>query len=212
MDYSIDIISVDEPQDMQISAKKAMNEIKDMIMASFHKAGSMVSYVSLFLFLSETLPVSADNCITKDSEKLENVIIADFSLSKHDGTQVYYISSVSNAVRLEAKLDEFNHLEEGWDGGFAAAPTPLALDHARKAVRAISEDILQNSAVFPSNDSGVYLQGKFPEYNARYTAFFDGKTMSYLVKGIKTLSKTKVQVNDDNLNSLEDDIRTTIGL
>ena len=212
MDYSIDIISTDELQDVQMPANKAFSEIKIMVMASFHKARNMAACVSLVMLLADALPASADNTIRIDTRKIENVIDADFSLTKDDVGQVYSIRSVRNAVRLETKLDAFLLLKEGWDGEVAAAPNRHAIAHARMTVRFLPENILQYSAVFPSNDSGVYLQGKFPERKARYTAFFDGKYMSYMIRGGEILTKTNVSVNEDNIKALEKDIMNSVGL
>ena len=82
--------------------------------------------------------------------------------------------------RLRQRISELGQLSAGWDGQEAAAPSQEALRQVSKVVELLPEDILGYCAIFPSNDSSIYIQGKFPA--ARLTASLNGEGMSYVLK------------------------------
>ena len=49
--------------------------------------------------------------------------------------------------------------------------------------------MLRYCAIFPANDSNVYLQGKFPA--GRLTAYLDGNNMTYILKSNGTTVKSE---------------------
>lgn len=82
--------------------------------------------------------------------------------------------------RLARRVASLGKLEQGWDGQAALTPSSNALSLVSDVINYLPEDILSFCAVFPSNDSSVYLQGRFP--NGRLAAHFDGAVMNYVLK------------------------------
>lgn len=95
-------------------------------------------------------------------------------------------------VRLSDKIEELRHLSYGWDGMSALPPSSEALGQAMEMIDSMPEELLRYCALFPANDSNVYLQGKFPA--GRLTAYLDGKTITYILKSngttLESLSTT----------------------
>ena len=83
-------------------------------------------------------------------------------------------------TRLTRRIVSLSKLENGWDGQSALAPSSQALLHASTVIYFLPEDILSNCALFPSNDSSVFLQGRFP--CGRLAAHFNGEVMNYVLK------------------------------
>jgi len=108
--------------------------------------------------------------------------------------------------RLTRRIDNLLRLEAGWDGQSALAPSHEALRQVAKAVESMPEDVLSNCAFFPSNDSKVYLQGKFPL--GRLTAYFDGNVMTYVLKTNQgRMERKNVAVQDETLGQLTQSIK-----
>ena len=109
-------------------------------------------------------------------------------------------------TRLSQRISSLRQLEAGWDGQAALAPSEKALQQVAIIVDAFPEDILSSCAIFPSNDSSVYLQGRFP--NGRLAAYFDGDSMTYVLKSPqKLLEKKNMAVQDENVKQLAQSIK-----
>lgn len=104
-------------------------------------------------------------------------------------------------LRLYSQIENFKRLETGWDGAEALAPNANAIRQAEQIVSLLSEDVLQYCTLFPSNDSSVYLQGKFPK--GTLAAYLDGENMTYILKGgTFRKSESAVAINKKTINKI----------
>ena len=69
----------------------------------------------------------------------------------------------------------------------------------------LSENVLKYCALFPSNDSSIYLQGNFPQ--GGFVAYLNGETFSYVFKNesIKE-SASDVELNEKIIKKIENTI------
>jgi hypothetical protein len=108
--------------------------------------------------------------------------------------------------RLSQRIASLRQLKAGWDGQAALAPSPKALQQVAMVVSSMPEDILSSCAIFPSNDSCVYLQGRFP--NGRLAAYFNGETMTYILKSPQEqMEKKNVAVENESVKQLAQSIK-----
>ena len=89
----------------------------------------------------------------------------------------------------------------GWDGLVTDSPSQKALNQATAVIDALPESILHYCAIFPSNDTNIYFQGKFP--CGRLTAYLDGEIMTYIIKSHnETIKSQKTCINAESMQQL----------
>ncbi len=114
-------------------------------------------------------------------------------------------NSEKEHIRLNAEIDKISQLKAGWDGFEASKPNKNAITQAETIVSMLSEKVLKYCALFPSNDSSVYLQGNFPK--GGFAAYLNGDRFSYFMKGENFKnSAADVELNDKIISKIENQI------
>ena len=109
-------------------------------------------------------------------------------------------------ARLSDKIDELRRLPYGWDGQSALPPSKEALRQAAEVIDSMPEELLRYCAIFPANDSNVYLQGKFPA--GRLTAYLNGNDMTYILKSNgMTVKSEKTAIDTATIRHLAENIK-----
>lgn len=104
-------------------------------------------------------------------------------------------------LRLYSQIENFKRLETGWDGAEALAPNAKAIQQAEQIVSLLDEDVLKYCALFPANDSSIYLQGRFPK--GTLAAYLDGEKMTYILKGgAFRKTESSVAINKKIINKI----------
>ncbi len=99
-------------------------------------------------------------------------------------------------------MERLSSLRDGWDGCSAKAPSCDALEQAASIIESFDEKTLAYCAVFPGNDSGLYLQGRFP--NGRLSVYLDGEAMTYIIKNKENrISRSLVKVDTNTIEDLQ---------
>ena len=108
-------------------------------------------------------------------------------------------------IRLSLQIDDLRKLKAGWDGCEALKPNQKAISQADFLVSMLSEKVLKYCAVFPSNDSNVFLQGNFPK--GGFAAYLDGENFSYFIKNESFKdSAADIELNEKNIKKIEGNI------
>lgn len=114
-------------------------------------------------------------------------------------------NSEKEHIRLNAELANLSQLKAGWDGFEALKPNENAIKQAEAIVSMLSEKVLKYCALFPSNDSSVYLQGNFPK--GGFAAYLNGERFSYFLKGDNYKnSAADIELNDKIISKIENQI------
>ena len=104
---------------------------------------------------------------------------------------------------IEQKIEQLGKLRDGWDGNGALAPSPEALVSIGFIIKSLKKSVLMHCVLFPANDGGVYLQGRFR--NGKLSVYVQKDQMTYVVK-TPTQKETaeNVLVNRENTARLSD--------
>ena len=198
-------IEIVEEQSILKPVGDVMNEINRMISDLLSKTQHLVTGAMLTALLVGTIPQAAANSYQTISNKIE--IIIDNSGKQfvaYDTASFYF-----HHARLFADIDRLSVLRDGWDGNFAKAPSRNALDQVSMIVKLFDEDVLAYCAIFPENNSGLYLQGRFP--NGRLAVYLDGDKMTYVLKNRDhKISKSSVEIVINSIKELHTAIITLL--
>ena len=154
-----------------------------------------------------TATTTKTNFYVKFENTRENLALLTYLRSLKEKKFIVYqsLNDISNAekehLRLYLQIENFKRLENGWDGADALAPNENAIQQAEQIVSLLEEKVLKYCALFPSNDSSVYLQGNFPK--GTLAAYLDGEKMTYILKG-GSFKKTEstVSLNKKTINKI----------
>ncbi|MCR5456405.1 MAG: hypothetical protein K6F33_15620 [Bacteroidales bacterium] len=142
-----------------------------------------------------------NNFYVKFANTRENLALLSYLKSLKNKQFIVYnsLNDISVAekehIRLYSQIDNFKQLDNGWDGGEGLAPNAHAIQQAEKIVSMLSENVLKYCALFPSNDSSIYLQGKFPK--GTLAAYLNGNNVTYIIKSA-TFKKSESFANINN--------------
>ncbi|MCQ2082451.1 MAG: hypothetical protein MJZ11_12405 [Lachnospiraceae bacterium] len=188
-DLNISEFNVDQPTFQQILA-----EVRDDIASvlSVKKCGMIGN--TLFLTMLLSLSESPYNFIADESP-----CPIEITLPVQKKASIKEIHISESQSQLNGVLDNLSHLNDSWDGGSAQNPTYEALKSAYFFVEHMDSEILSKCSIFPSNDAGIYLRGKFQD--CKMTIYFKSGFMTYIVKG-ESLGKLSASV-PVNANSVE---------
>ena len=197
---TFDDILIEQDTEMKISVQQALDEIKDMISCALSSVKKCLALgaITLSLMSLSTAPESLiiENCGTTVQLDIHHPQPSiDFSIASISATQ----------IRLEENLKQLCNLENGWDGYTALKPKSTAIKQASMLISMLEENVLSSCALFPSNDAGIYLQGKLA--NGRLTIFVDGEAMAYMVKGKDSKLTATTKVNAESIGRLNQGLK-----
>lgn len=108
-------------------------------------------------------------------------------------------------IRLNAQIEKISKLKAGWDGNVAQKANKKSIKQAEQLIAMLSENVLRYCALFPSNDSSIYLQGNFPK--GGFVIYLNGETFSYVFKNENFKeSAVGVELNEKNIKKIENTI------
>lgn len=175
-----------------------MGEIKRMVSELLLRVQHTVAGGMLTVLLMGTMPMVSANAYLFTENKPE-IIIDNSGVVPvaHDVATFYF-----HHERLTADIERLSVLKDGWDGNGAKAPSKEALKQMSSIVDMLDEQVLSFCAIFPENESGLYLQGRFP--NGRLSVYLDGNLMTYLLKNKgNRISKSAVVVQPAAIKDLQ---------
>lgn len=195
---TFDSMVLDEGQNTLKPADDLMCEISQSISDLLLKIQPSVAGGMLAALLMGTVPHVVANSYQTINNKAE--IIIDNSgkqLVVHDVASFYF-----HHERLYSDIERLSSLRDGWDGCNAKAPSSDALEQVTSIIEVFAEKTLAYCAVFPGNNSGLYLQGRFP--HGRLSVYLDGETMSYILKNKeRRVSQSHVKVEAITIKDLQ---------
>ena len=192
---TFDDILIEQDTEMKISVRQALDEIKDMISCALSSVKKCLALGTITLSLM-SLSTAPESLIIENSGTTVQLDIhhpqpsVDLSIASISATQ----------IRLEENLEQLRNLENGWDGYAAFKPKNAAIKQASMLISMLDENVLSSCALFPSNDAGIYLQGKLAK--GRFTIFVDGEVMAYVVNGKGSKLTATDKVNAETINHL----------
>ena len=138
----------------------------------------------------------------------ENLALLSYLKSLKNKQFIVYksLNDISNAekehLRLYSQIEDFKQLSNGWDGAEALAPNINAIRQTEKIVSLFPENVLKYCALFPANDSSIYLQGRFPK--GTLAAYLNGENVTYILKCSSfKKSESSVTLSSKVVNKIE---------
>ena len=105
--------------------------------------------------------------------------------------------------RFAQKIDQLGRLHDGWDGNGALSPSSISLESVGIIVNSLPKSVLMHCALFPANDAGVYLQGRFLE--GKLSVYVQKTQMTYIAKTSERREAMKdVAVNEQSAARLSE--------
>lgn len=170
-DLNIDDFHVQEVK----SAKSVVGELTELCKEALGCTKQIVSKTVLVSMLTCLSIPSQSRIIDNQTPTIE------FSIPQQAPIGLVFASTSDVKIQLTENLDNLRVLEDGWDGYNAQKPSKLAVKNASMLISLLDDSVLKSCSLFPSNDAGIYLQGKLSK--ARLTIFLNDNTLAYLVKG-----------------------------
>ena len=197
---TFDDILIEQDTEMKISARQVLDEIKDMISCALSTVKKCLALGTITLSLM-SLSTAPESLIIENSETT-----VQLDINQPQPSIDLSIASISAAqIRLEKELGQLCDLETGWDDSTASKPKPAAIKQASMLISQLDDNVLSSCTLFPSNDSGIYLQGKLT--NGKLSIFMDGEVMAYIVKGKDSKLSSTAKVNADTINYLNQGLK-----
>jgi len=184
---------IENTEDVQLSVKDAIMEIKQMAIDAVNYMKRFVAGGTLMaLLMLGSYQQTVGDYPWVDKAPQELVIDNGLQQPEVFSTAYYYQYDF-----FAQKIDQLGKLRDGWDGHSALAPTHESLENTRVIVNALPKSILMHCAVFPANDAGVFLQGRFR--NGKMSVYVQNEQMTYIAKttGQREIGQN-IAVNKEN--------------
>lgn len=193
-------ILIEQDTEINKTVQEALDEIKDMISCALSAVKKCLALgtFTISLMSMSTVP---ENLIIDSNETTVQIDIQQPQPSV--GISIASISDTQ--IRLENNLIQLQNLENGWDGCSASKPKSTAIKQASMLISLLDENVLRTCALFPSNDAGIYLQGKLAK--GRLSIFVDGEVMAYIVKGEESRLAATAKVTPTNISYLNQGLK-----
>ena len=163
--------------------------------------------------LSEEIAADFYNAVNKTYDINEKCVVAklynaDFqALSNIIFNKLVQLKHTEDIPRIN-QLQQLHNLKDGWDGCCALKPNSAAFKHTSMLISMLDDNIIESCALFPSNDGGIYIQGKFTK--GQFTIFVDNESMTYVISGEKYKIKATDKVNAETINNLNLELKKYI--
>ena len=186
-------------EDRLFSVRDAISEIRQMAIDALTYVKRYVAggtLVALLMWGSYQQSVGTVEWIDKAPQE----VVIDNSLQQPEvrSTAYYY-----QYDRFAQKIDQLGQLHDGWDGNGALAPSSLSLESVEIIVKSLPKSVLMHCALFPANDAGVYLQGRFQ--GGKLSVYVQKTQMTYIAKAAERREAMKdVAVNDESVARLSE--------
>lgn len=171
-------ISIEKVVDTPVSTQTTLNEIKDMLSRTLSSARTVLASGAVVMSLM-SLSLTPDSVIYDNMTPAVQVKFPPMRVIAHYGISLYVPTDAQR--RIEDNINNLRSLQDGWDGEAALKPSQEALFQANLLTSLLDDKILTCCTLFPSNDSGVFLQGRLRQ--GRISVYMNGKEMAYVVKG-----------------------------
>lgn len=193
-------ILIEQDTETQKTVQEALEEIKDMISRALSSVKKCMALgaITISLMSMSTAPESLiiDNSATA----------VQIEIQQPQPSVKLSIATISDTqIRLEENLAQLQNLENGWDGYSALKPTSAAIKQTSMLISLLDEDVLRTCVLFPSNDAGIYIQGKLAK--GRLSIFVDGEMMAYIVKGEGSKLAATNKVTPTTINYLNQGLK-----
>lgn len=179
-----------------------LDEIRDMVSSALSVAKKYLAGATLITTLMSLSQDCIPNSIIIDEELPSIEITVPVTATKGS---VKFAEYSEARTRLYKELNEIALLKDGWDNEAAKKPTRLALRHASLLLSGLDDSILTGCAFFPSNDAGIYLQGRLT--NGKLTVFINDEKMAYVVKGKSEKLTASVKISRESIEYLNIGLR-----
>lgn len=172
------------------TSKEILDEIKEMVSYALSVAKRYLAGATLVSTLMSLSQDNVPNCIIIDETlpSIEITVPVAATISKVD-----VVEEGESRMRLRKQIEQLSTLEDGWDNEAAKKPTRLALRNASLLLAGLDDSVLPGCAFFPSNDAGIYLQGRLTK--GKLTVFLNDDAMAYIVKGKSNKLTASVSIN-----------------
>ena len=188
-------------EDKQFSVREAINEIRQMAIDAltyvkrFVAGGTLVALLMWGSYQQSVGPVAW-------IDKAPQEVVIDNGLLRPEvrSTTYYY-----QYDRFAQKIDQLGMLQDGWDGNGALSPSPVSLESVGLIVKSLPKSVLMHCALFPANDAGVYLQGRFE--GGKLSVYVQKGLMTYIAKAAEQREALRnVAVNDESVARLSEQV------
>lgn len=197
---TFDDILIEQDTEIKKSVRQALDEIKDMISCALSSVRKCLALGAFTLSLM-SLCTAPESLIIENSETTVQIDIHH----PQPSVEISIASLSDTQIRLEKNLDQLRNLEDKWDGYAASKPTNAAIKQASMLIYLLDENALSSCALFPSNNGGIYLQGKLAK--GRLTIFVDGEVMAYIAKGEDSKLTATTKVNAESIARLNQGLK-----
>ena len=199
MKMELEGLLIDNTEDTQLSVKDAFKEIRQMAIDALTYVKRFVAggtLMALLMLGSYQQTVGDYSWVDKAPQEL----VIDNGLQH---PEVYSTAYYYQYDRFAQKIEQLRSLQNGWDGNGAMAPSHATLESIGLIIKALPKSVLMHCALFPANDSGVYLQGQFKK--AKLSVYVQKEQMTFIAKDAeRRKSGQKMVVNKENAVSLSD--------
>lgn len=190
-----------EPEDAVLTATDILENFKNTVNDAIILVKKFLAAGSLITILAMPLGESNAHIIMDTPESIEFVIPTINKIK-------YSIKEASTSVyqnKLSLRLNYLSTLKDGWDNECAKAPSISAIRSASFLISQLDDVILSKCSIFPSNDSGLYIQGKFTK--GKVTIFTNNGDMTYVAKGALGKISASVPVNEATVDYLNQGLK-----
>ena len=187
-------------EDKQFSVRDAISEIRQMAIDALTYVKRYVAGGTLVALLMWGSYQQSAGSVALIDTPLEVVVDNGLQQPEVLSTAYYY-----QYDRFAQKIVQLGQLHDGWDGNGALAPSPESLENIGIIVKALPKSVLMQCALFPANDAGVYLQGRFQE--GKLSVYVQKNQMTYIAKaGERRDAKENVPVNKESAALLSETV------
>lgn len=179
------------------TTKEILDDIKDMFCHALSVAKKYLAGTTLITALISLSQDSVPDSIIID-DSLPSIEIT-VPVTATEGT-IKIVEECDARIRLSDELKQMSLLNDGWDNESAKKPTRLALRNASLLLAELEDSILPGCAFFPSNDAGIYFQGRLAK--GKLTVFLNDEKMAYVVKGNSNKLTASVNINRETVKYL----------
>lgn len=186
-------------EDKQFSVRDAIGEIRQMAIDALTHVKRYVAGGTLVALLMWGSYQQSVGTVTSIDKAPQEVVIDNGMQQPEVRSTAYYYQY----DRFAQKIDQLGQLRDGWDGNGAQAPSHVALKSVGLIVNSLPKSVLMRCALFPANDAGVYLQGRFQ--GGKLSVYVQNTQMTYIVKTAERREAMKdVAVNEESATRLSE--------